>query len=253
MAASKPAFFTVLIGDFCRRLKMPTAFVDKLRGTPPCKCVLRGPNGQSWNVALEERESGLFFCKGWRKFVKYHCLEEGDFLVFHYTGKLKFDVTIYDESACEMDLEVSKRRSLADGSSDQVMSGKAVIEETPTGLTVFQSRNSCFMKTLETFRRYDLTIPQKIVKAEGLKGHMSLTLRDPEERSRIVETDVTVDKRLKLTKGWCQGCREFNISIGDKVVFEFVKPNVIQLHIFRGKDVLLSGPKVVDSSNYRQI
>ena len=90
---------------------MPNAFVNKFRGTPPCKCVLRSSDGKSWNVTLEEKQSCLFFVKGWPKFVKHHCLEEGDFLVFYYSGKLEFDVIIYDESACEMDSEVTKRRS----------------------------------------------------------------------------------------------------------------------------------------------
>ncbi|XP_050378085.1 uncharacterized protein LOC126795283 [Argentina anserina] len=96
---------------------------------------------------------------------------------------------IYDESACEMDLEVTERRSLADGSSDQVMSEKAVTKETPTGLTVFKSKYSCFMKTLNNFRRYEMTIPHKIVKAEGLKGGKPIKLQDRKMRSQIVETN----------------------------------------------------------------
>ncbi|KAL6207323.1 hypothetical protein ACLB2K_018289 [Fragaria x ananassa] len=228
---------------------MPTAFVDKLRGTPPFKCVLRDPGGQSWNVTLKERAGGLFFCNGWPKFVMHHCLDEGDFLVLYYTGKHKFDVKIYDESACEMDLEVSKRRRLTDGS---IMSGKAVIEETPSGLTVFKSKYSCSMKTLVKCKLYEMTIPRRIVIAEGLEKGKPVKLQDPKKRSQIVNTTVTKDGRLKLTKGWSQSCREFEISIGDEIVFEFVKPNVILVHNLRGKVVILEGPKVVDSSNYKK-
>lgn len=246
MALSKPAFFKVLIDDFSQHLKMPIAFVDKFKGTPPCECVVTGPNGTNWNVELEENENGLFFRNGWQNFVKGYCLEEGDFLVLYYTGKLRFDATIYDESACEMDLEVSKRTSPADGtSSAHVMSGKAVIEDTPTGTTLFRSKYSCFMKTMEKYKFYELTIPKKIVKAEGLMGHKSVNLQDPDMRSQIVNTRVSFDGRLKLTKGWRQCCNKNKISFGDKLVFEFVKPNVIQFHIFRGKNVILQGPNKV--------
>lgn len=75
-------------------------------------------------------------------------------------------------------------------------------------------------------------------------GHKSVELQDPDKRSQIVNTHVSFDGSLKLTKGWRQCCNKNKISFGDKLVFEFVMPNAIQFHIFRGKDVLLQGPKV---------
>lgn len=76
-------------------------------------------------------------------------------------------------------------------------------------------------------------------------GHKSVNLQDPDMRSQIVNTRVSFDGRLKLTKGWRQCCNKNKISFGDKLVFEFVKPNVIQFHIFRGKNVILQGPNKV--------
>ena len=52
--------------------------------------------------------------------MKDHFLDEGDFLVFNYDGKSRFDVTIYDKRACEMELEAAKTErsgNLAGGSS----------------------------------------------------------------------------------------------------------------------------------------
>lgn len=62
-------------------------------------------------MELEKTENGLFFHNGWQRFVKDHHLEVGDFLIFRYDGQSKFNVTIYDRSACEKDVEVAKTRS----------------------------------------------------------------------------------------------------------------------------------------------
>lgn len=62
-------------------------------------------------MELEKTENGLFFHNGWQRFVKDHHLEVGDFLIFRYDGESKFNVTIYDRSACEKDVEVAKTRS----------------------------------------------------------------------------------------------------------------------------------------------
>lgn len=59
-------------------------------------------------MELEDRENGLFFRNGWQGFVKDNHLESGDLLVFDYDGETKFNVKIYDRSACEKDVEAAK-------------------------------------------------------------------------------------------------------------------------------------------------
>lgn len=45
----------------------------------------------------------MFIKKGWKAFVTDHSVEEGDFLVFKYDGKVLFDVDIFGRSGCRKD------------------------------------------------------------------------------------------------------------------------------------------------------
>ncbi|XP_048442609.1 putative B3 domain-containing protein Os03g0621600 [Pyrus x bretschneideri] len=107
----KPSFFKVLLDDFSQHLRIPHAFIENFSGQSLHKCALRGSSGQWWAMKPEERENGLFFHGGWQGFVKDHSLEIGNFLVFDYDGDSKFEVTIYDRSASEKDVELARRRS----------------------------------------------------------------------------------------------------------------------------------------------
>uniref|UniRef100_A0A3Q7FHN5 TF-B3 domain-containing protein n=1 Tax=Solanum lycopersicum TaxID=4081 RepID=A0A3Q7FHN5_SOLLC len=63
--------------------------------------VLVGPSGNVWPVDLIQQDDGLFFNNGWVSFVKDHCLETGDSLVFRYDADLHFIVQVFDESSCD--------------------------------------------------------------------------------------------------------------------------------------------------------
>ena len=47
----------------------------------------------------------LYFRDGWEEFCKDHGLQVGDVLVFEHKGHLVFDVSIFDPSACERELQ----------------------------------------------------------------------------------------------------------------------------------------------------
>ncbi|KAK9912959.1 hypothetical protein M0R45_036791 [Rubus argutus] len=237
-----PAFFQVLVGGhFSENLKIPTGFVNHFNG--PALCKLKGPNGKCWNVELEEKDNNLFFHKGWKKFVKDHFLDEGDFLVFNYDGKSRFDVTIYDKSACEMELEAAKTErsgNLAGGSRDNIMPGQIRIIE-------FKSNHSCFKRTMENHRLYQLSIPILIARAKGLTSQQTLELRDPQNRSWDAKLNLMQDGRLLMNKGWRRCSKVNQIKKGDSIVFEFMK-RYVQVHIFRAEEcfVVLTGPNVID-------
>lgn len=64
--------------------------------------ILTGPSGNTWLVEVKRTEDDDYvFCNGWEMFVKDHCLEEADLLVFKMDGFSAFDVMIFDSSACE--------------------------------------------------------------------------------------------------------------------------------------------------------
>lgn len=64
--------------------------------------ILTGPSGNTWLVEVKRTEEDDYvFCNGWEIFVKDHCLEDADLLVFKMDGFSAFDVMIFDASACE--------------------------------------------------------------------------------------------------------------------------------------------------------
>ncbi|XP_004308903.1 PREDICTED: B3 domain-containing protein Os01g0723500-like [Fragaria vesca subsp. vesca] len=238
-SVSATAFFTVLVGDFSEKLKMPRAFVTHFNG--PALCKLQGPTGKSWDVKLEEKNNEIFFHKGWKKFLKDNFLDGGDFLVFNYDGDSCFSVTIYDESSCEMDMEVAKtKRSGGGRRRDHIWPGESRIIE-------FNSKHFCFKRTFTKHKLYQLTIPIKIVRAKLQMSKQILELRDPKNMSWPVTATPIPDGRLLMTTGWCDCCKANKIEEGHTIVFEFVKGHV-KLHIFRseGCNVILIGPNVID-------
>ncbi|KAF6177077.1 hypothetical protein GIB67_015952, partial [Kingdonia uniflora] len=90
--------------------RVPRAFLKHFNGISlPRKSFLRSPYGKSWTVILKKIDNDLYFCNGWLKFVSDHSLEAGDFLIFIYRGKSKFDIKIYGRTCCEKKVSLAKK------------------------------------------------------------------------------------------------------------------------------------------------
>ncbi|MBA0824415.1 hypothetical protein Goarm_021088 [Gossypium armourianum] len=84
-------------------------------------------SGNSWRVKVKVQQGSYFFNTGWSKFVKYHGLEIGDFLVFFLVDSSTFDVFIYNRTACaKITILAAKKRK---GRSPRV---SRQIEQTPS-------------------------------------------------------------------------------------------------------------------------
>ncbi|XP_042512596.1 B3 domain-containing protein Os01g0723500-like [Macadamia integrifolia] len=106
----QPSFFKVLIGDFSKRLLIPPEFIKHFNRDLPGIFILQSPNGKRWPVRVKKFKENWFFRRGWRKFVRYHSLKPGEFLIFRYNGDSKFRVTIFAKTACEKELPLSAKR-----------------------------------------------------------------------------------------------------------------------------------------------
>ncbi|PQQ12035.1 B3 domain-containing protein REM5 [Prunus yedoensis var. nudiflora] len=228
----RPSFRMLLVGDdFSQHLPIPPAFIKNFNGRRLGKCTLRGPSGKCWAVELEQRRDGLFFHKDWPGFVKDHFIELEDFLIFYYDGGSEFNVTIYDKTCCEKDVKAAGKRPASDH-----------LAETSTGGPIlFKSENTFFIQTLKSYNLYAMLMPKDIAIAEGLMSSEgilikeTIMLQDQTGRSCLTNLYLTPDGRLMMTEGWTT-CRKANqISLGDDIVFEFVKKGAILVHILRGK------------------
>ncbi|XP_078151451.1 uncharacterized protein LOC144546777 [Carex rostrata] len=107
-----PHFFRVLVGDFTQRMKIPPNFVKNLQedmttkassssDAPTMTASIEGPTGRTWYAEIEKTTTGVFFTRGWSKFVQNHSLKEHELLIFRYNGCMSFTVLIFDKTACE--------------------------------------------------------------------------------------------------------------------------------------------------------
>ncbi|KAJ8546120.1 hypothetical protein K7X08_018703 [Anisodus acutangulus] len=103
----KHQFFKVMINDFRRRLRIPVKFVTNLKEGHKLlgPKILTGPSGTSWLVEVKRTDDDDYvFCNGWEIFVKDHCLEDADLLVFKMNDFTSFAVMIFDSTACEKEV-----------------------------------------------------------------------------------------------------------------------------------------------------
>ncbi|KAJ3695010.1 hypothetical protein LUZ60_000387 [Juncus effusus] len=107
-----PHFFKVLAGDFAKSMKIPPNFHKHLQEETESKpsnsnttqiltASLVGPTGKTQHVNIEKTKKSMFFTSGWSQFVADHYLKEHEMLIFRYNGSMRFDVFIFDKTACE--------------------------------------------------------------------------------------------------------------------------------------------------------
>ncbi|XP_077218890.1 B3 domain-containing protein Os01g0723500-like isoform X2 [Tasmannia lanceolata] len=98
----KPHFFKVLLGDFSHSL-IPPAFMKHISKEASSKrtAILEGPSSKVWHVELSKKINGTYLQEGWQEFAKAHSLRVSEFLVFRYDGNMRFNVLIFDKTACE--------------------------------------------------------------------------------------------------------------------------------------------------------
>ncbi|KAB1199849.1 B3 domain-containing transcription factor VRN1 [Morella rubra] len=82
--------------------RIPAKFVREFGDELSASATLTLPNGQIWQVGLEEAHSKIWFQEGWRDFVEHHSIDHGYFLVFRYEGNSNFSVLVFDQTSTEI-------------------------------------------------------------------------------------------------------------------------------------------------------
>ncbi len=81
--------------------RIPNKFVRKFGDQLSSVATLAVPGHHNWHVELRKADQKLWFHDGWHEFVKYHCIHAGNLLIFRYEGNSKFDVYMFNLTACE--------------------------------------------------------------------------------------------------------------------------------------------------------
>ncbi|KAL6215003.1 hypothetical protein ACLB2K_014435 [Fragaria x ananassa] len=174
-------------------MHIPSAFIKKLNTSSPHR--LRGPSGdgECWDVELE-KSNQLFFHRGWEKFVQHHPVEVGDFLIFSYDA----------------------------------------VDEEEEIFIPFQSENPFVYRTLGTNSLYEVYVPKEVIRKEGYRVGMTLEIKEVFGIFWKVTFGGSPEAgRMLIRSGLPNICRANQASPGDTVIFEFVKPGVVQLHVVK--------------------
>ncbi|XP_020554938.1 putative B3 domain-containing protein At5g66980 [Sesamum indicum] len=112
------AFFKVYIAEINNNdLKIPQAFVQRVRKAFPEKVYLRDRWNNVWPVKVAQVGDDWYIRDGWVKFVDDNFLTSGDILVFEYFCDSLFNVKLYGLSATEKN--VSRPLILTDGDEQE--------------------------------------------------------------------------------------------------------------------------------------
>ncbi|KAF8683107.1 hypothetical protein HU200_044965 [Digitaria exilis] len=101
MADDQKHFFKPMLGDFTETMRIPAKFANNFNGHISDVVSLKSPSGKTWNIRVGNDADELVLQSGWKEFVSAHSIEEGDYLLFKYSGVSSFDVLMFDSSGCQ--------------------------------------------------------------------------------------------------------------------------------------------------------
>ncbi|XP_068657503.1 putative B3 domain-containing protein Os03g0621600 [Aristolochia californica] len=254
----KPAFFKVLIGEFRKKLRIPTNFYKHFEGKVlPRKSILRCADGRSWHVRVKKVGDSWFFRKGWSDFVDMYGLQTSEFVVFRYDGISNFDIIMYGKNGCE-------KKNGVNGCKKECMKQKTstILEEQEEGkgrrvarfcpccykmrshlrqiMTenedkwVFdadsrcplQLRNPHFATRFRPSHTRQMPISLQFGIQTGLSGHkvsLQTVLLDPSGKPWPVNTAKKGNGRVCFGFGWSNFVAGNEVVPGDICVFELTK------------------------------
>jgi hypothetical protein len=81
---------------------IPGRFANNFNGHISEVVSLKPPSGKTWSIGVGNNANDeVMLQSGWKEFVSAHGIEEGDYLLFKYSGVSSFDVLMFDSSGCE--------------------------------------------------------------------------------------------------------------------------------------------------------
>ncbi|XP_022944492.1 B3 domain-containing transcription factor VRN1-like [Cucurbita moschata] len=82
-----------------KKLKIPNKFAKKFADDLSDLVTLVVPNGHRWVLELKRHGRSMWFEDGWHDFVKHHCIQVGQLLVFRFEGNSVFNFYMFNLTA----------------------------------------------------------------------------------------------------------------------------------------------------------
>uniref|UniRef100_A0A7N0TR02 TF-B3 domain-containing protein n=1 Tax=Kalanchoe fedtschenkoi TaxID=63787 RepID=A0A7N0TR02_KALFE len=252
-----PEFFKVYIADHSlNRMKVPSEFVDYMRGRTWGAAELAGPSGETWQVELAREGKHLFFTDGWQTFVKENMVEQGDFLFFKLHCNLMFSVVIFDETMCEKGVDLGAKSSRgrdgvlqaekAQNGAKPVRKNKVrrslskgdLITSDPKDRAAERTSTSVKPSFLQHIKisnlqqGYYLRFPQPFIREHSLnyESNEKMVLLTSNNSSWEVNI-INNGGAISLCRGWAAFARDINLRVGDVCKFELMDRLEMAVHV----------------------
>uniref|UniRef100_A0A803QFL5 TF-B3 domain-containing protein n=1 Tax=Cannabis sativa TaxID=3483 RepID=A0A803QFL5_CANSA len=194
-------------------LALPIKFVKLYGDSLASFASLVLPCGHTWKIGLVRRDNKIFLQKEWPKFVQHYGIIKinSHLLIFDYRGNSKFDVSITDETSCEIDYTHFPFHS----------DGKKIDKAPVIRLT---SSEECSSNSDS-----DSRLPNSFIKSHlGSKTQIiSLKVGSRKWDVKLLNCECG----FFFSKGWAAFLEANSVNTGDACIFEFVSREQASLKV----------------------
>ncbi|XP_074318179.1 B3 domain-containing protein LOC_Os12g40080-like [Silene latifolia] len=262
-----PSFFKIILEPRhdLRKLAIPKKFMTEYGIELTDVVILKIPTGKTWEVELLKENGRTWFNDGWNKVVKFCSICHGHFLMFTYEGKSRFNVYIFDMTACEIEYpldrhETSEVRKRVISKNRTMISRKGGLftRKDIKKVNSYRFKNPSFAIVLHpthvtpTLNYFRLQIPSNFA-AEYLTNAQGYgTLENATGDTWPIRCVRSTLKRMILTWGWKEFVVDNKLRVRDICVFELINAVecLFKVEIIRHSspassvDVCVAGPSM---------
>uniref|UniRef100_A0A0E0FDM5 TF-B3 domain-containing protein n=1 Tax=Oryza meridionalis TaxID=40149 RepID=A0A0E0FDM5_9ORYZ len=208
---------------------IPKMFAKNVQGQISGVAKLEVPDGRTYDVEIAKEHNELVFRSGWEVFASAYELEQGDILVFAYSGNSHFKVQIFNPSNCEKELScVMMNRSISDDNHRQSPSWERMNKSGTTCMDCITNhywlhmddRERYFFKVMMSVSdiKDELAIPKKFT--ANVRGKIPEQVRLEVSDGKMYNVQVTEEQdELVLRSGWANFASTYQLKHGDLLVF----------------------------------
>ncbi|CAN0864360.1 Putative B3 domain-containing protein Os03g0621600, partial [Linum grandiflorum] len=272
-----PSFLKLYTGDSDERLRIPDSFMDQYGQNLSGKIALTSTYGDPVVVSVEmiAGKAGrqcFYFKLGWADFVDENGVQEGDFMVFNFTGDRTANVVVYNSSGCLKGVtvkrqqvgSVSQKKRFWDEDDEETehasvpktaKRSKRVKREAPelkkvqpelhsSGNAHGLAKSPSFSVEYKGYNKY-FCIPKKFSETLELSVGDKVQLQDPtgEVWSVGVISGGGQAQVVRLSSGWTGFVIANRLGVGDRLEFCYKTLGLIQVKIDRKKKVKIDRRK----------
>ncbi|XP_024164885.1 B3 domain-containing protein Os01g0723500 isoform X1 [Rosa chinensis] len=244
----RPSFFKVILPRYStERLMIPPQFLKHL-GKDLCSKATLSLNMSSqcsWNVKVTKTKKDVYFKDGWQEFLNNNSVDEGDFLVFTYEGKMHFSIAVFDRSCCgrvdfpnetfkESIVAMTTKRPCGRPRKDNSAADNTAKESAISFKSKFPHYKSTIKKTYCVY-----SIPTTFYREHLAAGKYEFAFLKISGGNKWYKVKLVPSIRTAfMSKGWAAFARDNQIKVGHVCIFELVKENKMVVHnlTFSGND-----------------